>query len=123
MQVMDGQNRIHAEQNKGQFNVLTASAELEANQLVTHANNSGAAMVIKLPPVAEAAGKIYSIYTVAIAGASGVDVIDRGDALYSATEGSTAIDVSSAVAIDTAGDFLCMYSNGISWICLGFNIA
>ncbi len=123
MQVKDTQHRLHAEQNTGQFNIVTASTALTANQLVTHVENTADAVVITLPPVAEATGKTYSIYTTDATGATGVDVIDNGDALYSLTEGSTSIDVSSAVAIDAAGDFLCMYCNGFSWIALAFNIA
>ena len=123
MRVISNQGRVEAEQAKGQINLISATAQLTVNQLVTHVTNTtGTAVVVTLPPVAEAAGKIYAIYTVDGTG-NGVDVVDKGDALYSDTEGSTSVDVSSAVAIDTAGDFLCMYSTGFSWICFGFKIA
>ncbi len=122
MRTVSNQSRIQAEQYTGQLNLVSASAALTVNQLVTHVSNLTGDVVITLPPVAEAAGKTYAIYTVDGTG-TGVDVIDNGDALYSLTEGSTPIDVSSAVAIDAAGDFLLMYSTGICWVCLGFNIA
>ena len=122
MQVKSRQNRIHAEQNTGQRVVETDTATIPVNQFVTHVNNAAGDDVIKLPPVAESAGGMYFILTVDATG-SGVDVIDQGDALYSATEAATPVDVSSAVAIDAAGDFLLMYSTGTCWVCLAYNIA
>lgn len=122
MQTMNPRDLRHMEQVYDQIKQTAVTVTMSASDLVVHAANTAAAIVITLPTVAEAAGKIYTIYTTDATGATGVDVISQGDELYSVTESSTSIDVSSAVAIDTAGDFLCMYCNGVSWICLAFNI-
>lgn len=120
MQVVNNQSRIHAEQNTDQFSIISTNTTLTANQLVVHAVNLvGTDLVIKLPPVSEAAGKIYTIHTVDATG-NGVDVISQGDHLYATTE---TINLAAAVAIDAVGDYLCVMSNGISWMVLTYNIA
>lgn len=125
MKVTSTLNRAQLEQiMDGQFRYVTESVTLEASDQVVHVSDADAAVVVTLPPVAEAAGNIYTIYTVEASGINGVDVIDQGDALYSTTrvgDTPTTVDVSAAVAIDAAGNFLCLYSNGISWITLAYN--
>lgn len=125
MKVTSTLNRRQLEQvMDGQFRYVTESVTLEASDQVVHVSDAEAAVVVKLPPVAEAAGNIYTIYTVDDSGTNGVDVQDQGDALYSTSlvgDTPTTIDLSSAVAIDTAGNFLCVYSNGISWVTLAYN--
>ena len=121
-QVSNFRSDIHTKQAADQIRQLAASATLNVYDLVTHVSDAAAAVVVTLPPVAEAAGKMYAIYTVDSSGANGVDVISQGDELYAVTEGSTTITISGATAIDTAGDFLLMYSTGVCWICLAFNI-
>ena len=120
-QVSNFRNDIHTKQAADQIRQLAASATLNVYDLVTHVSDAAAAVVVTLPPVAEAAGKMYAIYTVDSSGGNGVDVISQGDELYAVTEVSTTITISGATAIDTAGDFLLMYSTGVCWICLAFN--
>lgn len=119
MQVVNNQSRIHAEQNTDQFSIISTNTTLTANQLVVHAANTSGNLVITLPPVSEAAGKIYTIHTVDATG-DGVDVVSQGDHLYATTE---TINLGAGVAIDAAGDYLCVMSNGISWMVLTYNIA
>jgi len=128
MQVLDSQRRISTEQvMDGQLKYVAESVTLNAYEQVVHASDAAEAVVVTLPAVAEAVGKIYTVYTTDDSGTNGVDVVTQGDELYSTTEIDpgvpTTLDVSSAVAIDTAGDFLCLYSNGISWILLAHMIA
>jgi len=120
---MDIQNRVMGEQVVNKFTNVTDELYqvLASDFLVLVANGTGDDGIITLPPVAEVAGQMFCILTIDATG-NGVDVIDKGDALYSATEASTPVDVSSVVAIDAAGDFLLMFSTGITWICLAFNI-
>lgn len=103
---------------------VSDSATLGVNDLLTLVTNTAGADVITLPPVAEAIGKIYAIYTVDGTGDS-VTVVSQADTLYDVTEVSAGVDqdLSSGVAISAAGDFICLYSTGITWIVLAYKIA
>lgn len=91
--------------------------------LVSDAEN---AVTVTLPNVAEAMGHMYVIRTVDASGTNGVDVIADATAQYTTTEvdpsAGTTLDLGSDVAIDTAGDFLCVMSDGMSWIVLAHYI-
>jgi len=126
MQVVNTQRAKQLEQVSDQLNQITESVTLTASDLLSHASDAAGAVVVTLPTVAEAAGKVYSIYTTDASGGNGVDVVSQGDALYAITEvdpsAGTTIDLGSAVAIDTAGDFLCVFSTGVEWIVLAHRI-
>jgi hypothetical protein len=116
------QNRIHNEQNLDRVVRVSDSYQMKVYDRVVLVSNLVGDDVITLPPVQEAAGNIYTIRTVDATG-DGVDVIAKGDQLHAQTEGSTTINLGAAVAIDAANDFLVVYSDGLAWYVLAFNIA
>lgn len=116
------QKRVHGEQIEEKIVRVSDTYYMKPSDVVVLVSNLVGSDVLYLPPVAEAAGRIYTIRTVDASG-DGVDVISLGDHLHALTEGSTSIDVSSAVAIDAANDYLVMFSDGLCWYCLAFNIA
>lgn len=120
------QNRIHGEQVLDHVNHITESETIGINDSINLVSDADGAVVVTLPPVAQAKGRTFEIRTIVDSGSNGVDVVAGGDARYNTTEvdpsAGTTIDVSSAVAIDTAGDFLLMYSTGLSWVVLAHYI-
>lgn len=122
--LLDINKVIGATQKHTNVRRVSDSATLGVNDLLTLVTNFAGADVITLPPVAEAIGKIYAIYTVDGTGDS-VTVQSQADTLYDITEVSAGVtqDLSTGVAINAAGDFICLYSTGITWIVLAYNIA
>jgi hypothetical protein len=55
-----------------------------------------------------------------------VDIKAGADAAYTITEvdpsAGTEIDLSSAVAMDTAGDFFMVFSDGVGWIVVAHRV-
>lgn len=119
------QGRIHDEQVLDQVRHLAASATLNPyDQLVLVTDTE--AVVVTLPNVAESVGRLICVRTVDGSNNNGVDVVAAGDQRYSTTEvdpsAGTTVDVSSAVAQDTSGDFTLWYSDGIGWILMAHYI-
>jgi len=92
----------------GHAGTKTASYELKPYEHIVFVDSTDGAITITLPPVAEAAGKFYSI--ICITYGSDVTIADNDDS-YSWSD--------EAASIDAAGDGALYYSDGFTW----FNVA
>lgn len=120
------QNRKNSEMVMDKIKHVTETVTMNPYDHLVHASDAEGAVVITLPNVCEAAGQMYVVRTVTDSGSNGVDIKAGSDAQYTTTEvdpsAGTTVDLSSAVAIDTAGDFICVMSDGVGWIVVAHRI-
>lgn len=119
------QSRIHGEQVIDKILHVDDDVTLKATDQVVHCDDTDNAIVVTLPPVAECAGKMFSIHTITGGGVNGVDVIADGSQLYATSnigDTPTVVNLDNAVAIDTEGDFLLLFCDGFGWMVMAQNI-
>lgn len=119
------QNRSHSEQVMDKIHHVTLgsgeSYTMKPYDHVVMVENSAGEAIVYLPNVAEAAGMIYLIYQTDATGTS-VDVKAQGDAAYTETDicavaddANTVIDVDTGAELAAVGEYVLMFSTGISW--------
>lgn len=88
----------------------TADVTLEVFEQVVYCNNTVASFTVTLPPIKEAAGKMYSIKLITDSGANTVTVTDQSDSYDFAESG--------ALILTAITDFVLLYSDGFKWYTL-----
>ena len=84
---------------------LTYSLTTAIRHLMATTTSAGT-LAVTLPPVAEAAGMIFSVYLDTFA-TSSVSIADAGDDADFTTR-----------TLDAADEFIVLFSNGVRWLCL-----
>ena len=87
-----------------------ADVTLEVYEQVVYCNNTAASFTVTLPPIKEAAGKMYSIKLITDSGVNTVTIADQSDS-YDFAEGGDLI-------LTAATDFVLLYSDGFKWYTL-----
>ena len=87
-----------------------ADATLEVYEQVIYCNNTAASFTITLPPIMEAAGRLYSIKLITDSGVNTVTIADQSDSYDFAESGD--------LILTAATDFILLYSDGFKWYTL-----
>jgi hypothetical protein len=94
----------------GKIVAKTAAATLELNENMVRADTTAGAMAITLPPVAEAAGKIFTVKL----------VTDGGDLTLQDQDDSENF---SDFTLNDANERVTLYSTGTDWVTIESTIA
>lgn len=120
------QNRIHTEQvmDKIKHVSLSGGESYDMNpydHVVIATQTDSGAVTINLPSVVEAAGQFYFVYASAL-NSDTIDVKALADATYTETDicavaddTNTPVDIATGAELGAAGEYVLLFSTGISW--------
>lgn len=99
-------------------NIITAAESIGVDDVLNHVSvPSASSYTITLPPIAEAAGRIFVFVCTADLGGTGVVVADRDDAIVAGKNYTTASNGLTAV-----GDYLILLCTGLNYVQLAASL-